>query len=196
MSLSTEVLKCNSRWVAIESIPARKAFEDISAGAVKFLNFEEGYPIPMSLEEWIKLDVPPGSDFVTTSRMHGFKKILIPRVAICVNYGEFRSKEQPCAPDNLLRRYGHKDAVTGKNLDRKNFSREHKIPRSKGGVNGWENEVPMDRELNSKRGNRAYSELGLSEPTILPAPRPLLPINSLVNKHGWPEWRMFHIPDP
>ena len=196
MSLSTEVLKCNSRWVAIEAVTARKAFEDISAGAAKFLKFEEGYPIPLTLEEWVELEVPPGADYITTSRMHGLKKILIPRVMICVNYGEFRAKEQPCTPDNLLKRYGHRDAVTGKKLKRENFSREHVVPRSRGGGGNWDNIVPMDRNLNSRRGNREYSDLGLREPTILSAPKPLLPINSLVNKHRWPEWKQFGVPDP
>lgn len=192
-NLSLPVLKLNSRWQPIDIIDVRKAFEDACAGAVTFLKFHEGYPTPYRIEDWMKMPVN-GDDYITTSRMHGLRRVAIPRVVICTTFNRIISKEQKCNPDNLHRRYGGKDAVTGKPLDRKNMSREHVRPRSKGGKSGWENEVPMDKKLNSKRGNQSYRKLGLKKPKILPAPRPLPPINTLVNRHGFPEWDLFQIP--
>lgn len=195
-NLDLPCLKLNKNWAPIAIISVKKAFEDACAEAVTFMKFTDGYPSIFRIEDWMALEVEDGQDYITTSRLHGLKKIACPRVCICTSYADLLAKEQPCNSDNLHRRYKGKDAVTGKDLPRHKMSREHKIPRSKGGKNGWENEVPMDRELNSRRGNRDYSELGLQEPEILPPPGPLLPIHTMVNKHGWPEWRMFHVPDP
>lgn len=194
-SLDLPVLKINRLWVPIEAIAARQAFSDISAGAVSFLKFEDGYPKIFSLEEWVTLTPSEGDDFVVTSKMHQLNPIVIPRVAICVNYGEFRAKEVKCNNDNLLKRYGGKDAW-GNPLSRKDASREHVTPQSRGGQDGWENEVPMHRLDNSRRGNRPYEEVGMTAPKILPPPPPMLPINLLVNTRNWPEWAMFHIPNP
>lgn len=194
--LELPCLKLNARWQALAIISVRKAMEDAFAGAVTLLRFQEGYPSIFRIEDWISLEVEDGQDFITTSRLHGIKKIAVPRVVICTGYDKLLAKEQPCTPENLLRRYGHKDAVTGKKLKRKNFSKEHVIPKSKGGDKTWGNIVPMDRKKNSKRGNKSYEEAGLPTPKILPAPRPLLPINSMVNTHHWPEWKWCNIPDP
>lgn len=195
-ALDLPVLKLNKLWTPVSIIPARKAFEDACAGAVTFLKFQEGYPSIFRIDDWMTLEVEDGQDFITTSRMHGLKKIAVPRVCICVTYDKLLAKEQPCTPDNLLKRYGHKDAVTQKPLDRKNFSKEHVTPKSKGGTKDWHNIVPMDRDLNSKRGNKSYRKIGYKKPKILGAPAPKLPIHSMVNTHGWDEWRIFHIPDP
>lgn len=194
--LDSEVLKLNKNWSPISVISARQAFSDASAEAVTFLRFTDGYPTPYRIEDWLKIEAEDGEDYVTTSRMHELKRIAIPRVIICTTFNKIITREQPCTPDNLLKRYGHKDAVSGKPLERTNFSREHVKPRSKGGSGGWENLVPMDKRLNSSRGNKSYRSVGLKKPRILAAPRPLLPINSIVNKKGYPEWDPFHIPRP
>lgn len=194
--LDIPVLKLNKRWIPIETISARTAFEDIFGGRVVFLSFTDGYPTPTSIQDWIKKPLDPDKDYLTTSRLHGLQRIEIPRVVITTRYDKFRSKEQPCTNENLAKRYGHKDAVTNKPLTKERFSREHVKPRSKGGRNGWENEVPMDKELNSRRGNKSYRRIGLRKPKVLGAPHPLLPINTLVNKRGFPEWTLFHIAAP
>lgn len=190
--LSDEVLKVNKNWQPIGVVSVEKAFQDAAAGAVTLMKLEDGYPVAYPFEDWIDIPVLIGEPYV--SLPHG-RKILVPRVSICVNYAKIRAKEMPLNPDNLLRRYGHKDALTGKRLERENFSREHVQPRSKGGSTDWSNIVPMDKKLNSKRGNKAYEAVGLKSPTVLPAPRPLLPINLIRNTQGYPEWKLFHIPD-
>jgi hypothetical protein len=196
-TLDLPCLKLTKGWVPLDIINARQAFLDAAAGAVTLLKFHEGYPTPYRLDDWLNLPVEDKEDYVGTGgRMHEIKRVAIPRVCIAVNFNRIIAKEQPCTPENLLKRYGHKDAVTGKKLKRDKFSREHVTPKSKGGGGGWDNLVPMDRNENSRRGNRPYEQVGLKKPKILPAPHPLLPINSMVNQHGWPEWDMFGIRRP
>ena len=102
--LSLRVLKLNKHWTPIETIDARTAFEDIFGGRVVFLRFEDGYPIPTGIEEWLSKPISQEEDYVTVSRMHGLQKIAIPRVVITTRYDKFRTKEQRCTPDNLLKR--------------------------------------------------------------------------------------------
>ena len=192
--LDSKCLKVSSQWIPLDVITVRQAFSDAAAGACHFLQFIEGYPVPTSLDDWLKIEPTEDQDYVTTSKLHEIKRILVPRVSISIHYARPKPKDRRPTPENLLKRYGHKDAITGKPLDRKRFSREHVTPRSKGGTNGWENVVPMDRDLNSRRGNREYADAGLKAPKILPAPAPLLPINTIVNTEGYPEWDMFQIP--
>lgn len=191
--LETECLKLTKLWTPHEVISVRQAFSDASAGAVTLLKYYRGYPTPYRLDDWINLPIEDGEDFICTSRLHEIKKIAVPRVCICTSFDKIVAEEQKCTPDNLLKRYGHKDAVTGKALERKNFSREHVRPKSKGGKNGWENIVPMDRSLNSKRGNKSYRKLGLAKPKILGEPNKILPIHKIKNKAGYPEWDFHHI---
>lgn len=192
--LDTECLKINSNWAPLGVVTVRQAFSDAAAGAVTFLKFSEGYPSPFRLEDWLKLDVQDGEDYVSTSRLHELKKILVPRVCITVNFNRLIAREQKCNLPNLVRRYKGRCAVSGKNLAPDEYSREHVNPRANGGHSGWDNEVLMDRKLNSKRGHKKYEEAGLREPKILPAPKPLLPINQIRNKNGYSEWDLFKIP--
>lgn len=189
--LDSDVLKVNKNWAPVSVINVRKAFEDASAGAVTFLKFHEGNPTIYRLEDWLKIEPEFGEDFIGGS--HG-RRIAVPRVVICTNYDKLIAKEQRLNLKTLARRYNYICAVTGKPLTEEEYSREHVQPRSKGGKSGWDNEVLMDRQKNSKRGNRSYRKMGLRKPEILGAPPPLLPINSIVNRHGYPEWELFKIP--
>jgi len=195
--LDTECLKLNANWQPIEVITVRQAFLDAAAEAATLLRFEDGYPIPLRLEDWLKIEAEEGNEYVGISGKysHDIRKVIVPRVSICVNFNRLIAEEQKPYGDALLRRYGGKDAVTGKPLKRENMSREHVRPRSKGGTDGWENVVPMDRTLNSNRGNKSYRKIGLKPPKIKKdAPKLLLPINKIKNIHGYPEWDLFKIP--
>jgi 5-methylcytosine-specific restriction endonuclease McrA len=196
--LDTDCLKLNANWQVIDVVKVRNAFEDAAAGAATLLRFHEGYPIPLRLEEWLKIEVDEGQEYVGISAKysHNVRRIAVPRVMICINYDKFIAEEQKPYGDSLLKHYNYKDAVTGKPLTRERMSREHVRPRSKGGTDGWENVAPMDKELNSKRSNKSYRKVGLKAPKLKKAPKPLLPINRIINKNHYPEWRLFKIPEP
>lgn len=194
--LDTECLKLNKKWLPIGVCTVRKAFEDMAAGAVTGLKFHDGYPTAYRLADWMNLPVPDKEEFVGVQGKgtHEIRKIAVPRVTIAVTYDQLMLKEQPCDLKNLVKRYDSTCAVSKKKLRPHQYSREHVNPRSKGGRNGWKNEVLMDRELNSRRGNKPYKDVGLEAPTILPEPRPLPPSAFIVNRGGYPEWDLFKIP--
>jgi hypothetical protein len=192
--LGTECLKVNKLWAPLSVITVRKAFSDAMAGAVTFMRIENDYPIIYTLDDWMKIEAEEGEDHLILGiKNHEQRRIRVPRIVICTRYDQLIAKEQPCNTDNLHRRYKGTDPTTGKPLPRERTSREHVRPRSKGGKSGWDNEVPMDRDLNSRRGNKSYRKVGLRKPVILGAPPKVLPIHTIVNKKGYPEWDYFHI---
>lgn len=192
-NLLQRVLKVNANWQPIATISARQAFEDAFAGAVHFIKFEEGYPTPIGIDEWIKLPCPNGSDVIRTGMDN---TILVPRVCIAINFSRIIAKEQRLTTETLAKNYNYTCAVTGRPLTKEQWSREHVRPRSKGGGSGWHNEVLMDKNLNSARGNKSYRKLGLRKPKIKPPPRAKLPFTSITNDEGFQEWKLFNIPDP
>ena len=65
------------------------------------------------------------------------------------------------------------------------------IPRSRGGVDSWENCVWACKEVNSRKANRLPNEAGL---TLLRQPTPPreLPATAFIrNAHGIPDWNLF-----
>lgn len=196
--LDTDCLKLNKNWVPLTICTVRKAIEDAAAEAATLLRFHDGYPIPLRLQEWLQLEVNDKEEYIGISgKFHGqIRKIPVPRVIICVNFDKFIAKEQRPNLKNLARHYNETCAVSGKKLKPEEYSREHVRPRSKGGKDGWTNEVLMDRNLNSLRSNKSYRKVGLKKPKILPAPKALLPINRIINRNGYEEWDLFKIPRP
>lgn len=195
-ALDSDVLKVNAYYVPIGIITVRKAFEDACAGAGMLLFHEHGWFTPMTMEQWLGLPVGKNEDHITHGHIEHIQRVKIPRVSMAVNFKRAEAKEIKPTGENLLKHYGHKDAVTGKPLSRQRLSREHVIPRFRGGGGGWGNLVPMDKDENSRRGHKSYRAAGLKRPKIKPAPRPILPINTLVNTHGYPEWALFEIRTP
>ena len=79
---------------------------------------------------------------------------------------------------------------TGKVLSAKQLNIEHKLPKSKGGKDTFQNLMVVDKHINHKRGNRPLKEVGLrplfnhAEPLPIPA--------SFAIKHcAHPDWKMF-----
>jgi len=86
--------------------------------------------------------------------------VRIPRVIVAKGYRKVPVKKLKCnmrnlrkSPQGYLRDYGRK-------LRPSEMSREHVVPTSLGGKNGWENEVLAHKDINSRRGNLPYESVG------------------------------------
>lgn len=180
------VLVLNGAWVVVGDKTVRQALSDLCCGAFQALDFTDGYMLPTKWEEWVKLPVREGDDVVRTSHA----KIRVPRVLIATAYKKVPVKKKKCNLKNLAERYNGTCQLTGRKLSRKDMSREHVVPQSKGGRDGWENEVLAHRDVNSARGDRPYEEVGMVRPKILPAPK-AAPFSEIVqNVFNLPEWEM------
>lgn len=202
--LDTKVLKLDKNWKPFATTSVRQAFRDAGAGAGTLLRFKDGYPTPYRLEDWLNIEVGDKEEFIGIGGKYQgeIRKVAVPRVMICVNFDDiirekqrFRKKKKHLTLKELAEHYNETCAVSGKKLKPEEYSREHVRPRSKGGRNGCENEVLMDRKLNSQRGNKSYRKIGYKKPKIKPAPTQETIQKRIVNEHGYLEWKILGIPD-
>jgi len=93
------------------------------------------------------------SDIVTT--IGNFVRPLVIRL---LNYVKYRTKGIKVTRRRIYRRDGHECGYCGAN---KNLTLDHIIPKSRGGLNTWENMVTCCSRCNSKKDNRTPEEAGM-----------------------------------
>lgn len=178
------VLVLNAAWRVIDTKSVADALTDVAKGAYLALDIQDDYMLPVAWDAWCKLAVRDGDDIIHTTKM----QIRIPRVIVAKSYRKVPVKTQKCNMRNLRRLHNDTCAITGRKLKPSEMSREHVVPQSLGGKDGWTNEVLAHRDINSKRGNLPYEKIGLQRPTIPPAPREKPASEMIENKFGFPEW--------
>ena len=125
---------------------------------------------PVSWNEWITLPIRDWD--LTVDGVN--KKYRVPTVIIAVNYDKMPRKEFDGKPskDNILRRDDNTCQVTGQKLPREMLNVDHVVPRSRGGTDEWENLVAIRKDINTRKGNKLNSEIGLKliRPPTKPKP--------------------------
>jgi len=143
---------------------------------------------PTSWREWLKLTIRPWDLVINSAHM----SIRVPTITIATNFNKM--------PVKYFRGKPSKDAIytrdqgicqyTGKRIDRNSATVDHIIPRSKGGEDSWANLVLCSRDINSKKGNKLNTEVGLKlikQPSI---PQPV-PVSSLIKEAKHRDWEHF-----
>ncbi len=82
----------------------------------------------------------------------------IPSIIRLKNYVKVPHRKVALSRVNIFRRDGERCVYCGTT---KNLTLDHVIPRSKGGVDSWENLVTACHSCNSKKGNRTPEEAGM-----------------------------------
>lgn len=178
------VLVLNASWCVISTKSVADALTDVAKGAYFALDVQEDYMLPLTWEQWVKVPCREGDDVIHTPKM----RVRIPRVIVAKGYRKVPVKKLKCNLRNLRRVHNDTCAITGRKLKPSEMSREHVKPVSHGGKNGWENEVLAHKDINSRRGNMPYEQVGLKTPVIPPAPREKPASQMIENKYGFPEW--------
>ena len=68
----------------------------------------------------------------------------------------YRNRRLPCSLANVLRRDGHRCAYCGRPAS----TRDHVVPRSRGGEHSWENCVACCSSCNHRKADRLLAEIG------------------------------------
>ena len=92
-------------------------------------------------------------DIVTT--IGNFVRPLVIRL---LNYVKYRSKGVKVSRRRVFRRDGHQCGYCG---SKKNLTLDHILPKSRGGLNTWENMVTCCSRCNSLKDNRTPEESGM-----------------------------------
>ena len=140
---------------------------------------------PVSWEEWMLLPIRPWDLAINSPT----RSIRVPTVIIATNFNKMPIKTFKGKPskDGIWNRDQGICQYTGKKLSKDQSTIDHVIPRSKGGQDTWTNMVVCDKTLNSKKGNKLNSELGLKlkkEP-IEPSPTPVSALIREAKHHTW-----------
>ena len=140
---------------------------------------------PVSWEEWMILPIRPWDLSINSPT----RSIRVPTVIIATNFNKMPIKTFKGKPskDGIWNRDQGICQYTGKKLTKDQSTIDHVIPRSKGGQDTWTNMVVCDKTLNSKKGNKLNSELGLKlkkEP-IEPSPSPVSALIREAKHHTW-----------
>lgn len=167
------VLVLNSAWMpigikgikdAIISVYDNKNWQIIQ---IDYTN-NEPFIQPVYWDEWVKLDVPSYCEGIKT--LKGL--IRRPTVIISKSYSKIHFKYPKPTKKGIYDRDKGYCQYTGKKLDKNNCSVDHRIPKSKGGKDTWENMVLCDKKINSIKGSKLPSEFYLKlskepkEPTV------------------------------
>lgn len=184
----TIVLVLNRNWQAINIRTPQDAFCQMATNVATALDIEgEDYIRPVTWDEWIRLPVREGDYAVRTAR----GAIRVPTVIVAVNYARVPKKRPKLSAKNIRERDGNRCQYTGVLLRPDEGSLDHVVPRSRGGVDSWENLVWSAKEVNQRKADRLPHEAGLKLLTVPRAPKELPVTAHLRNAHGVAEWKLF-----
>lgn len=198
------VLNLNGIWQAIDIRTVKQAFVGMNGGdkdnpPVKALdityslnedgsyNFNEMPSImPVTWAEWVQLPIREYDLVINTAK----QKIRVPTVVVSANYKEIPKKQLSPSKKVLYEMQRGICGLTGRPITFKQANLEHKIPKSLGGKDTFENLMAVDKHVNSKRGNKPYSELGLKPLFHHKKPAPI-PVNFTIKTYESLDWRWF-----
>jgi 5-methylcytosine-specific restriction endonuclease McrA len=143
---------------------------------------------PVSWDEWMLLSIRPWDLSINSPT----RSIRVPTVIIATNFNKMPIKSFKGKPskDGIWNRDQGICQYTGKKLSKDQSTIDHVIPRSKGGGDTWTNMVVCDKTLNSKKGNKLNSEMGLKLRKDPIEPNPM-PVSALIREAKHHTWKHF-----
>ena len=201
----TIVLVLNRNWQAINIRTPQDAFCQMASNVATALDitfdddasalhdprseFRASGIRPVTWDKWITLPVREGDHAVRTAR----GAIRVPTVIVAVNYARVPKKRPKLSAKNIRERDGNRCQYTGRVLHPDEGSLDHVVPRSRGGVDSWENLVWSAKEVNQRKADRLPHEAGLKLLSIPRAPKELPVTAHLRKPEGFrvAEWKLF-----
>ena len=182
------VLVLNRNWQAINTRTPREAFCQMASQVAHGLDIDgEDRIRPVAWDEWITLPIRNGDRAVSTVR----GCIRVPAVIVAVNYDRLRKRRPKLNARNIRERGCNRCQYTGRLLLPEEGNLDHIVPRSRGGVDSWENLVWSAKEVNQRKADRLPHEAGLQLRKLPQAPREKPVTAYLRNHNGVAEWRLF-----
>lgn len=188
----TICLNLNANWQPVGFKTVKDAIVDLCSGEshdkptsmaldIDYDVDDNGEPIttqaksmnPVTWSEWLTLPIRSWDPVVRSARL----TIRAPTVIIATNFNKMPVKRFNGRPskDAIYRRDNGMCQYTGRKIERQSATIDHIVPSSKGGGDSWENLVLCSKDVNSKKGNKLNSEVGLKllRNPVAPSPIPL-----------------------
>ncbi|MBB5351289.1 5-methylcytosine-specific restriction endonuclease McrA [Haloferula luteola] len=183
----TSVLVLNRHWMAIDAISPAEAFSHLVSGTARAIWIEEGAFQPMEWEQWSVLDVPEDLPSVGTPR----GRIRVPTVILLHQFDRVPMVRPVFGFRGIWERDGGRCQYTGRTLRPDEANIDHVIPRSRGGVDDWENCVLSDRRINTRKGARTPEEAGLRLLSVPKTPKAVPASLRIRNSWKIEDWNYF-----
>lgn len=195
------VLKLNKHWKVVGIGLVWKTICDLVNGVVDALDIEyetneDGTPNfdkyvygnPLKWKDWIKLPVRSWDLSLHSAHIH----IRVPTVVIANNYTKIPKKKFKGKPtkEGLFIRDNGIDPYTGKELEYEEATKDHVIPRSRGGTDTYDNVVLTTKEINNRKGDKLNSEVGLTMMFKPSHPKPVK-VSHTIRKIRHHDWKHF-----
>jgi 5-methylcytosine-specific restriction endonuclease McrA len=187
------VLVLNRNWQAINIRTPQEVFCQMATNVATGLDIEFAEDggaqslTPVKWDEWITLPVRAHDNAVRTAR----GAIRVPTVVIAVNFARVPRRRPKLCARTIRERDGNRCQYTGRVLHPDEGSLDHVVPRSRGGMDTWENLVWSAKDVNQRKADRLPHEAGLKLLATPRAPRELPASQLLRNTHGVAEWELF-----
>ena len=194
-SLQSSVLTLNKLYLAVQVIPAKRAFCLLWKGLAEVVSVEEGMYLSYDFASWLEIselkialnerhehdDWLPAVNF----------EIQVPRVIRLLTYDRIPKETVKFNRRNVFLRDDYACQYCGDQFKSHSLSLDHVMPRSRGGKMTWENIVSACHKCNVRKANRTPREAGmsLSAPPKKPQRNPVLAQQLSVPKYS--SWKNF-----
>ncbi len=197
------VLALNSAWQVIGHRTVRQAIVALTGGDSEnppALGLDIAYPRvdggwdfgrpaylnPVKWDAWIRLPVRDFDFTISSATM----KIRVPTVILATQFARMPMKQPRLCSTSIYERDGGRCQYTGEFVGRDGGNLDHVVPRARGGRNSFENLVWAKRRVNSEKGDRLPSEVGLRLIRQPAAPKKV-PASATVREVRHPDWGHF-----
>ena len=167
--VDAQVLVLNKSWVAVQIASARRALSLLYQGLARAVHPQD-YSL-YDFDDWCHLSqVGEGGHFIHTVDL----KIRIPEVIILKAFNGYMRYEVRFSRRNIFERDKNACQYCGKRIPKADLTLDHVVPRSRGGVDSWDNLVLACMPCNIRKANRTPEEAKMPlirrpvKPTWLP----------------------------
>lgn len=152
--LTIPVLVLNKNFEPVHLTTARRAFVLLYGGAALAIDESgEGY----DFELWRELPLRDDDDFVPTVT----GSVRVPRVVHLHRYDRTPRLQVRLTRRNLMVRDAHQCQYCGKRPALRDLNIDHVLPRSRGGLDSWENLVTSCKSCNLRKGWKTPEEASM-----------------------------------
>ncbi|MFQ5489319.1 MAG: HNH endonuclease, partial [Phycisphaerae bacterium] len=197
--LDCRVLMLNAHYVALRVIGARRAFSMLckhdrgNEPAAEIVSVEDGAYVSYNFEDWAELSEfrrefePEAHDWVRTVRAH----IAVPRIIRVLTFSRIPRQDVKLNRRNIYARDASRCQYCGKRFSTSELSLDHVVPRSRGGINSWDNIVCCCVKCNVKKGGRTPEQARMHLIKVPAKPR-RSPVATLsLSKTKYRSWQQF-----
>lgn len=147
------VLVLNKSWVAVNIASIRRAVVLLYQGAARAVS-PDNYGL-YDFEDWCQLSHARDSGrYISTPHM----TVRIPEIIILTGFNGYVRREVRFSRRSIFERDRNTCQYCGKRFPKPDLTLDHVLPRSRGGIDSWENLVLACVKCNVKKGSQLPEE--------------------------------------